>query len=174
MSPKVAIFRSAMRRAGSAALIAAGLSAGVACAPSAMADQVTVVIERVTALDRIDPLGQADFLARVTIAGETFTTKRERRHDDLVPTNWSFTKTVAPGRHDVKIEIFDKDVLSRDDQVDINRVDPKRDLDFSVNTRSRPCRLPDFAGSPRCGSTIVREGGERKRARLSFRVEVTR
>ncbi|MEZ5855548.1 MAG: hypothetical protein R3D67_12710 [Hyphomicrobiaceae bacterium] len=174
MTPIVSMLRRVPKRVGLPALFATAASLAIVGAAPAAADQITVVIERVTALDRIDPLGQADFLARVTIAGEVFQTKRERRHDDLVPTNWVFTKDVAPGTHSVKIEIYDKDILTRDDQVDINRVDPKRDLDFSVNTRRRPCRLPDFAGSPRCGLTIVREGGERRRARLSFRVEVNR
>jgi hypothetical protein len=167
---------STHKLSGRASCAVLGLAAAftltcLGAAPAA-ADQIRVTIQRVTALDKIDPVGQADFLARVTIAGEVFKTKRERRHDDLQPTNWVFTKTVSRGDHPVKVEIYDKDILTPDDRVDINRVENKRDLDFNVNTRRQRCSLPDFAGQPRCGDTITRSGTEKKKARLSFKVEV--
>ncbi|MFV0296711.1 MAG: hypothetical protein ACK5JT_11410 [Hyphomicrobiaceae bacterium] len=165
-----------VRTLATSALIAgAAIASAIPGATAAKADRIRVVIDRVTALDNIDPAGgKADFFARVTIGGDVFTTKAVRRDSDLKPTDWVFTKRVRRGLQQVKIEIFDKDVLSKSDAIDINRVGNKRDLDFTVNTRRRPCRLPDFAGAPRCGHTITRAGGENRRARISFRVEVLR
>ena len=60
--------------------------------------------------------------------------------------------------------------IAADDPIDINRVDPKRSLDFVVNTRS--CRLEGFSSPYRCGQRVVRAGGERKKAEMTFFVDV--
>jgi hypothetical protein len=137
----------------------------------AVEHEVTVSITRVRALDQIDGglAGQADFYARVTIAGETFTTPRLRGANDIRP-DWKFTKKVPPGSHDIKIQVLDRDPLKPDDVIDINRVDNKRDLDFKINTKS--CRVEGISGTPKCGATIVRAGAERKKAEMTFAVDV--
>jgi hypothetical protein len=165
MNDKVSKIGSALRTAA----LAVGLGIGLAGAASAA--DIVVTIDKVAALDKIDPAGQADFFARVTIAGETFKTERIRRADVIEP-NWVFRKKVPAGTHTVKVEIFDKDVLSKDDLIDINRVDGKRDLDFRVNTRT--CRVIDFSQGFRCRDRIRRAGTEKRKAEVTFRVDVRR
>lgn len=153
----------------------AGLAmvAGVVAAGSAAAAEITIQVDRVRALDAIDSglAGQADFYARVTIAGETFTSKVARGKDNVRPTDWVFKKTVKSGVHDVNIKIYDRDPLKADTFVDINRLDNKRDLDFKVDTRS--CRIAGFAQRLSCGR-INRAGQEKKKAEIWFRVNARR
>ncbi|MEQ1718525.1 MAG: hypothetical protein ABL907_21495 [Hyphomicrobium sp.] len=132
--------------------------------------EVQVTIHRLTALDKADAFSSEDFYARVTIGGQVFKSERIRQTDQVIP-NWKFSAVVPNGRTDVKIEVFDKD-LQVDDQIDINRIDPKRDLDFVVNTRS--CRLEGFSQAYRCGEDVRRGGGERKKAEMVFMVNVSR
>jgi len=154
----------------------AALSAMIcgAAAPAA-ADDITIIIDSLQALDRIDPGGgQADFYAQVTIDGSIYRSPRIRRADVVRP-NWVFSKRVRPGTYDVKIELFDKDVFSKDDLIDINRLDGKRDLDFRV--RTRPCSVLDFAEPYACrgrGVTITRAGREPKSAEIRFTVDTRR
>lgn len=132
--------------------------------------EVQVTIHRLIALDRGDAWSSDDFYARVTIGGQVFKSERIRQTDQVIP-NWRFSAIVPNGRTDVKIEVFDKDLIA-DDQIDINRVDPKRDLDFVVDTRR--CRLEGFSESYRCGQDVRRGGGERKKAEMIFMVQVNR
>jgi hypothetical protein len=144
-----------------------------AIAVPAVAEQVSVRIEQLRSLDQADPLGQTDFFARVTIDGQVQQTRRIRRANVVNP-NWVFTVNTNNRSVDVKIEIFDKDVLTPSDKIDINRVDNKRDLDFRVVPDGRRCRILDFANGYRCGDKIVREGRERKKAEITFSVESSR
>lgn len=137
---------------------------------SAREVELKVTIHRLIALDKGDAFSTQDFYARVTIDGQVFKSERIRQTNDIIP-NWRFSAIVPNGRNDVKIEVFDKDLID-DDMIDINRVDPKRDLDFVVNTRS--CRLEGFSEPYRCNEDVVRAGGERKRAEMTFSVEVDR
>ena len=130
--------------------------------------EVTVTISQLIALDKGDAFSSEDFYARVTIGGQTFKSEKIRQTDAVIP-NWKFSAVVPSGRTDVKIEVFDKDIVE-DDQIDINRIDPKRDLDFVVNSRS--CRVEGMAQIYRCGTQIRRSGGERKKAELVFYVDV--
>jgi len=160
---------SSFRALAGCALVGAVLAASPLAATAALAAEITVRVDRIRALDKIDSglAGQADFYARVTIAGEQFTSKIERGKDDVRP-RWVFKKDVKAGKHDVKIQIFDRDPLKADTTVDINRVDNKRDLDFTVDTRS--CSIGGFSGDVRCGRTINRSGQEKKKAEIWFRV----
>lgn len=161
--------RTLIRTAIVGPLVAAGL---VAFAPAnASADEITVTIDRVSALDKGDALSRPDFLARVTIAGELFVTKPILNQTDIQPTDWVFRKSVSPGQHEVKVEILDKDI-TKNDFVDINRIDGKRDLDFTVNTRR--CTITGFSPSYRCGDRIIRAGAERRKAEITFRVDARR
>lgn len=167
------IFKSAPRRAIMAAL-ALAIPACIVTATNASArDELTLVITKVTALDAADAwmAGPDDFYARVTIDGQVFTTKIKRQRNHAEP-NWKITKDVRRGPHDVKLEIFDKDIGKGDDKIDINRIDDKRDLDFTVNTRT--CRVDGFSERYRCGEPIRREGFERKKAAVEFYVDAIR
>ncbi len=140
-------------------------------APSQVhAEEIVVTISRVKALDKFDALSKADMMARVTIAGEATTTAFIKDQDDIRP-NWVIRKNVPSGVHDVKVEILDKDV-TKNDFIDINRLDNKRDLDFKVNTRN--CQITGFTQSYRCRSAIVRAGNEKKKAAITFTVDVKR
>lgn len=161
-----------MGKTARAAALAAVASAGFAGA--AAAQDLIITIERIRALDKIDAAGQADFYAQVTIDGKAIKTERIRRADDVRP-NWVIRAPVSGRKADVKLEILDKDVLSKDDLVDINRLDGKRDLDFTVELR--PCRVKGFAQSYDCGRrgvVITRGGNEKKAAEVIFRVNVAR
>lgn len=130
--------------------------------------EVQITVNRLVALDRGDYFSGEDFFARVTIGGQVFQSERIRGADAVNP-NWRFAAVVPNGRTDVKIEVFDKDI-AQNDPIDINRVDPKRDLDFVVDTRR--CRLEGFSEAYRCGESVRRAGGERKKAELTFTVRV--
>lgn len=158
------------RTAALAAAAAVPLVAGTAM--TAAADTITLRIESLRAIDKLDPLGQADFFARVTIDGQVFQTKRIRRADVVHP-NWEFPHQTNKRSVDVKIEIFDKDILTPSDLIDINRVDNKRDLDFRV-TNERRCRVIGFADDYRCRDKVIRAGRERKAAEITFSVHHSR
>jgi hypothetical protein len=147
-----------------------GLFPAIVLASTAKADEITVNITRLKALDKIDQLSAADFLARVTISGEVFETKVVRNKDVIRP-DWIVRKRVAAGSHDIKIEIVDKDV-TKSELIDVNRIDNKRDLDFKVDTRS--CLIGGFSETIRCGTLIRREGQEVKKAEIVFSVAVSR
>jgi hypothetical protein len=148
----------------------AGASAVAVSAPSqalAQSHEITVAITSVKALDKVDELSGGDFFARITIDGSTETTPVVK--DANFKPNWKATKAVSAGEHKVKIELIDKD-LTEDDPVDINRLDNKRDLDFTVNTKT--CRIEGFSSTVKCGATITRAGKEKKKAEISFKVTV--
>lgn len=132
--------------------------------------EITVTVTRFKALDRADELSAGDFFARVTIDGANQQTAVISDKAEVQP-NWKLSKEVSPGVHNVKLALIDKDV-SIDDPIDINRLPNKRDLDFTVDTRS--CKIDGFAQGYKCGATITRAGGERKKAEISFRVDVTK
>lgn len=132
-------------------------------------DEITVTILQVRALDKADAFLSDDLYARVTIGGEMFKTQRIAQKNDIIP-DWKISKVVPRGITDVKVEIFDKDVFSPDDAIDINRLPNKRDLDFTVNTRN--CRIDGFANRYYCNQQIRRAGDERKKAEIVFFVTV--
>lgn len=147
-----------------------GLVPPVTVASQSVADEITVNISLLRSIDRIDALSAPDLYARVTIAGEAFQTEVSRNRSATNP-NWTVSKRVEPGVHDIKIEILDKDV-TKNEPVDINRIENKRDLDFTINTKS--CTISGFADPFRCGSEIKREGLEVKKAEISFTVNAVR
>ena len=157
-------------RAKNAAILTLPLAIALLAPSQVRAEEIIVTITRVQALDKFDALSKADMMARVTIAGERSTTEVIKNQDDIRP-NWVIKKNVAAGTHDVKVEILDKDV-TKNELIDINRVDNKRDLDFKVNTRN--CQVTGFTQSYRCRSAIVRAGNEKKKAAITFTVDVKR
>lgn len=148
-------------------LAVAALSPSPVEAASA-SQELTIKVSRVTLLDKVDELSKGDLYARVTIDGEVQSSPVVKGENVLKP-DWKLSKKVTPGDHKVKVELVDKDV-TQDDTIDINRVDKKRDLDFTVNTKS--CKIEGFSSTYRCGSTITRTGQEPKKAEIAFTVSV--
>jgi len=155
-------------------LVAAfALISALSGAAAAQEHEVTVTIAELTALDAADVwiAGPDDFYARVTIDGETFTT-RIKRQQNVAQPDWKISKVVSKRDVDVRLEIYDKDIGKADDKIDINRVDNKRDLDFVVDTRN--CKVKGFTEAYSCGDEVRREGYEDKKAEIVFRVDVQR
>lgn len=132
--------------------------------------EIVIKVTRVKALDEYDEFSKGEFYGRASIGGKKEKSEVVRNETDA-KTNWTFSFPVTPGQHDVKLELLDKD-LSVDDPIDINRLDRKRDLDFTVNTRT--CRIEGFAQVYRCGTLITRTGAEKKKAAIYFTVAVRR
>lgn len=157
--------------AGGAATLA--FVAGASMSPAmAQTHQVTVTVHSIKLLDRVDAASQADLFARVTIDGEQKVTsplKQTGRVGDTIHAEFVVSKAVKPGTVPVKLELLDKDVRS-DDLIDINRLDNRRVLDFTVNTRT--CRIAGFPNAYRCNSRITRAGTENKKAEVTFTVAV--
>lgn len=130
--------------------------------------EITVTITHVKALDKFDQFSKGDFYGRVTIGGATQSTPVISGQTEAKP-NWKISKKVPSGVQKVKVEILDKDVAV-DDPIDINKVDKKRDLDFTVDTRR--CRIGGFSSTYRCGASISRAGKEKKAADVTFTVDV--
>lgn len=166
------IFRVAARNSRAVAVVlAASAPALVSMTVGAAAQQsheITVTVKRFQALDKADELSNGDFFARVTIDGKSETTPVISDKAEVTP-DWKITQPVSPGVRHIKVELIDKDV-SVDDPIDINRLPNKRDLDFSVNTNTG--RVDGFAESYKVGQTITRAGSERKKASISFQVDV--
>jgi C2 domain len=155
-------------------MTALSIGAALAASPNALAQassrDVTVTITSVKAIDKLDVFSRADFYARVTINGQMQATQRVRQQNEIRP-DWKITARVPSGRHNIKLEILDKDVTV-DEPIDINKVANKRDLDFTIDTRS--CRIGGFSSSYRCGNPITRAGTERKSAEVTFSVDSKR
>jgi hypothetical protein len=130
--------------------------------------EVIIKITRVRALDQPDAFSKGDFYAKATINGETVTTPPVKQETSITP-NWVISKKVKPGVVKVNLSVLDKDV-SVDDPIDINRINNKRDLDFTVNTKTR--KVEGFAQTFKTGATISRAGKEKKAAEITFVVTV--
>lgn len=154
-----------------AILAVPALAATVAVAQSkGPMDEVTVTVNRYRTLDKIDVGGGApDIFARVTIGGTTQKSPVAKQQTAGKP-GWKITQSVPRGKTNVKVELLDKDILNPSDAIDINRVDKKRDLDFSVDTAR--CRVEGLTGISRCGQSISRAGNEKKKAEVDFTVSV--
>ncbi len=161
------------RRALFAALALAAAPAALTTSAEARDYEIVITISQLTALDAADVwlAGPDDFYARVTIDGEVFST-RIKRQQNVAQPNWKISKVVSNRKVDVRLEIYDKDIGKPDDKIDINRITPKRDLDFVVDTRR--CRVEGFADSFRCGDEIRRQGNEDKKAEIVFYVDAER
>lgn len=157
--------RFALAACASAA-VAGAMSAPVAAQAT---HDITITVTKFKSLDRADELSRGDFFARVTIDGKSQTTAVVSDRAEVKPTDWVLTASVPAGEHKVKLELIDKD-LSVDDPIDINRLGNKRDLDFTVDTRSG--RIEGFSNSYKTGQTITRAGSETKKAEISFIVRV--
>jgi hypothetical protein len=175
-APKAAQVEPVTRKSPSAAPVVQAQAAApkaAAAAPSGPANthEIVVTVIKVQPLDRLDLFSKADLFARVTIAGkeQSVPPAKGGASDGTVTPNWVFKQAVPAGKVPIRLELFDKD-LTRNEPIDINRVNGKRFQDFSVDTGS--CRISGFAGSPKCGDVIARAGEEPKKAQISFTVDV--
>jgi hypothetical protein len=130
--------------------------------------EITVTVTDFKALDRADDLSDGDFFARLVIDGKTAVSPTLSGQKEFKP-DWKLTLPAKAGVNNVKLELIDKDV-SVDDPVDINKLDKKRDLDFTVDTRTG--KIEGLSKAYKAGQTITRAGGEKKKAVLSFVVAV--
>lgn len=159
-----------MLRRGLTSLAAAGLFA-TAMPVLAQAADVTIRITHVKALDKIDAVSPADFVARVTLGGQPpCVTPVVKDKDEIRPKDWVCTFKVPAGVHEVKLQLADKDV-SVSDPVDINRLASKRDLDFQIDTRR--CIITGFSQVYACGARITRSGDQAKKAEITFVVRAS-
>lgn len=147
---------------GSLAALVAG-SSGAA----AQGHEIIVTITHIKALDKLDVFSKGDFYARVTIDGDVHKTPVAKQQSEVSP-GWVVSQRVKSGKHDIKLEIFDKDI-SIDDPIDINRTANKRAQEFAIDTKS--CRITGFSETYRCGAKITRSGQEKKAAEVSFKVD---
>jgi hypothetical protein len=162
-----------VRNAALAAAIAA-LPAGFAIAATEASAQamheITITIAHVKALDQFDLFSKGDFFAKMTVDGQTQQTAVIKQQAEIRP-NWVLTQKVPAGKHDVKLELFDKD-LTKSDSVDVNPLDSNRVLEAVIDTKR--CRISGYGRSYRCGGTITIAGKERKAAAMTFKVAVKR
>ena len=98
------------------------------------------------------------------------TTPVAKQQAEIAP-NWKITHMVPPGKHKLKLEIFDKDV-SADDPIDVNPLDKNRVLEATIDTRK--CRVSGYGKSYRCGGIVTVTGHEKKAAEVTFIVDVKR
>lgn len=90
---------------------------------------------------KIDPLGKADFFARITVAGQTFVEAMQLDRSSVTPA-WTTIKFIPNSLAQVPIryQLWDEDGVGRgdDDHVDINPRTGTRDLNltFVVNTHN--------------------------------------
>lgn len=149
------------------AVAVAGSAMGVT-ASGASATEIVITVTKFHALDRADELSSGDFFARMKIGGKAAFSPTITGEQVFTP-DWKLTLPAKKGSNEVNLSLIDKD-LTVDDAIDINRVAGKRDIDFTVNTKT--CRISGFSESYKCGETITREGSETKKASISFKVEV--
>ncbi|WP_139247792.1 hypothetical protein [Hyphomicrobium sp. CS1GBMeth3] len=158
----------------SGSVLAAGVAictftSGLALATTgAAAEEITITVTKFQALDKADELSNGDFFARMRVAGKAAFSPVLSGQQEFTP-NWKLTLPIAPGKQTVNLALIDKDV-SVDDPIDINRLPGKRDLDFTVDTKTG--RIEGFAESYKVGQTITRAGAENKKASISFKVDV--
>lgn len=135
---------------------------------------VTVTIRRVRQIDNPEGFlgGQADYYAKVRLDGVWM--KSSHRHDvpDWRP-NWRFRRAAAAGSTvPIRIELWDHDTTSGDDQADINPRRGKKHLDLNYNMSTGRI-TGDMTGTR--GTTLRARGeGDSDRAEIWFRIDHAR
>jgi hypothetical protein len=123
---------------------------------------VTLTILEVRSIEAKTP---ADLFARVTIAGDT-TLSRIAQKPSLRVT------MPASEPIPVRIELFDRRPPTFADQIDINQIVGKRDLDFVVDPAT--CTVVGFSQTYKCTDVVTRTGADSKPGTISFRIDVVR
>lgn len=171
--PVVSFGAKAKRLAMAAALGGAGLAL-VSLSPSSLraegaTREIVFTIKKIKPLDAWDELSKGDPYVRVTVGSTVAVSPVEKNDKSEFRPGWKLSAKVPQGVHKVKLELIDKD-LTADDPVDVNRVDNKRDLDFTVDTKT--CKIEGFSSTYKCGSSISRAGKETKKGDITFTVSV--
>jgi hypothetical protein len=141
---------------------------------------VTVIIERVKALDCVDEIwtpfgsycppgsGKADFYAEVTIDNQLQPRTGWISDDDDISPNWWFRKTISPAAQAIPILITIKDHDDNsDDLIDI-AYGNSRSLDLTLNLTT--CRISGAVPGS-CTTTITSSGSSNDRAQIWFRID---
>ncbi len=136
-------------------------SAAQPATPIRKAD-VTLTILEVRSNDAKTP---ADLFARVTIAGDTTLSR-------IAPKPSLRVTMPASEPIPVRIELFDRRPPTYADQIDINQIAGKRDLDFVVDPAT--CTVTGFSQTYKCTDVITRNGLDLKPGTISFRIDVVR
>ncbi|MBA2748338.1 MAG: hypothetical protein H0U45_06275 [Tatlockia sp.] len=112
---------------------------------------------------KIDPLGKADFYAKITVAGQTFTEAMQLDRSDVSPA-WSTIKFIPTALTSVSIhyELWDEDGGTRgdDDHCDINQIAGKQDLDLTFLVGNQ-LLAGDIAGVRDSESNAVQSEGRK-------------
>ena len=151
------------------------------CAPNPVPDPFDLLPDEICL-----ELSDADFYARVTVAGRQSQNRGERRENqDDIDTNWPFGNSVpTSGSVPVKIEIRDEDgaywdIASTgggDDDSDIDANNGREDLDLDLTVDIAKClrRQPGAIGGDlggACGERLTEAGDSSKEAsRVSFTI----
>ena len=83
----------------SCALLAAAVQLSItptAAVAQAANQEIIITILRVKALEKLDNFSKADFLARISIDGESLSSNKIRQQDEIRP-NWVIAKRVPAG-----------------------------------------------------------------------------
>ena len=131
---------------------------------------VTVTIRRVRQIDRPDGFlgGQADYYAKVRMDGVWMKSGHRHNVPDWRP-NWIFRRAVARNSTvPIRIELWDHDSTSGDDECDINPTRGKKRLDLNYRLSTRRI-TGDLTGT---SGTVFRArgAGDRDRAEIWFRI----
>ena len=149
------------------------MTSGQSAPRSAEARTVTITIVRVKEINNLDKdiprKDQADFFARIWIAGKALRTPTMSK-DDGWP-NWRVSAPVGSNLVRIKISVHDDDggLEEKDDKVDVNPVIGKKDLDLVYNVKTG--RITGDATGRRGRNIWTRGGGsDSDKAQLWFRV----
>lgn len=119
---------------------------------------------------KIDPGGDSDFFAKITVAGQTFVEAMQMDRSS-VNTDWTTIKFVPASTPSVaiKYELWDED-SSSDDHVDIHPAEGKRNLEFTLNCSNRACTGDVTGVHDGAGTAFTAEGrkGDNNRGVVRF------
>lgn len=139
---------------------------------------VRLTVDQVSAIDRLDGgvgtvgSSQADFYAKVTMAGVTQVSKTIADRDYVQP-NWKFDRVAGSNRYvPIEINLFDEDrPYSADDHADINPLSKNRTLNLSYDLQTGKISGNGLSRVYSKGEQIVVRGaGDSDRAEIRFRI----
>jgi hypothetical protein len=135
---------------------------------------IYLTVQRVKQIVDPDPelfQGSGDFYARVRMSNRWFA--RSKHQDDRadVAPSWFFGLAVSSASHvriPIRIEIWDHDWLSSDDQCDVSPLQGKKSLDISYSTEDG--QIAGDVSGDRDTTITVRGAGESDAVELTFTV----
>ncbi len=130
---------------------------------------VTLKINRVKQIDSLDPIGAADFYAKLKIDVTKKNMVTVLDDNDINP-GWTFTKSTRKNVVDIRIRIYDEDggLFGADDKCDINPASGEKELNLKYDLSSGKI-FGDLTGTK--GVEIVSRGaGDSDRAEIRFTI----